>query len=226
MARSYRHYVYVIALAALLLSTFGFAARVARNASAQDRQCPEISCSKSTYALPIGFRVFGGSSLTRYGWSVSTGSIIGADNLSRIRVGGIPKGPCEGTVTLSGIPRGCPSQLSCTTNVVCPDVTARGPKTVDAGDSFTITVRVGNESDGRLRRFPERDDMKSAHAQDDGLTYNWSISAGTISKGQGTPSITIDTESLPAGSRITMTVEIGGVVGGCTTTHSWEITLS
>jgi hypothetical protein len=50
-------------------------------------------------------------------------------------------------------------------------------------------------------------------------TYNWSVSAGTISGGQGTPSITIDTAGL-GNVNITATVELGGLPPECQRTAS------
>ena len=42
------------------------------------------------------------------------------------------------------------------------------------------------------------------------MTYNWTVSAGTIESGQGTPSITVATTGEMAGSNVTATVNIGG----------------
>jgi hypothetical protein len=50
------------------------------------------------------------------------------------------------------------------------------------------------------------------------VTYNWTVSDGTITGGQGTPSIIIDTTGLGAGlaeQKITATVEIGGLPSEC-----------
>ncbi|MCV4566453.1 hypothetical protein OFB72_28250, partial [Escherichia coli] len=47
------------------------------------------------------------------------------------------------------------------------------------------------------------------------ITYNWSVSAGTIESGQGTPSITVRTTRDMAGSSVTATVEIGGLDPAC-----------
>lgn len=46
------------------------------------------------------------------------------------------------------------------------------------------------------------------------VTYNWSVSAGTIKSGQGTSSITVDTTGL-AGQSVTATVDIGGTASLC-----------
>lgn len=45
-------------------------------------------------------------------------------------------------------------------------------------------------------------------------TYNWSVSAGTISSGQGTSSITVNTSGL-GGRNVTATVKIGGMPPEC-----------
>jgi hypothetical protein len=47
------------------------------------------------------------------------------------------------------------------------------------------------------------------------VTYNWTVSAGTISSGQGTSSITVDTMGLAPGSNVTATVDLGGVAPDC-----------
>jgi hypothetical protein len=51
------------------------------------------------------------------------------------------------------------------------------------------------------------------------VTYNWSVSAGTISSGQGTSSITVDTAGL-GGQTVTATVEVGGLDPACSRTAS------
>lgn len=95
-----------------------------------------------------------------------------------------------------------PQQGKCpTTRVSCPDM-------VNAGEPLTITANV---SGGDPNVTP---------------TYNWTVSAGTISSGQGTSTITVDTTSLTENSSVTATVELGGfdrecgygsTVGSCTT---------
>lgn len=50
-------------------------------------------------------------------------------------------------------------------------------------------------------------------------TYNWSISAGSITSGQGTPSVTVDSKGM-AGSSITATLEVGGMSRSCSNTSS------
>jgi hypothetical protein len=52
------------------------------------------------------------------------------------------------------------------------------------------------------------------------ITYNWSVSAGTIESGQGTPSITVRTTPELAGGNVTATVNIGGTDPACNCTTS------
>jgi hypothetical protein len=52
-------------------------------------------------------------------------------------------------------------------------------------------------------------------------TYNWTVSAGTITSGQGATTITVDTSGL-AGQTVTATVELGGVDPSCERTKSWS----
>jgi hypothetical protein len=47
------------------------------------------------------------------------------------------------------------------------------------------------------------------------VTYNWSVSSGTITSGQGTPSITVATDASMAGGNVTATVDIGGTDPSC-----------
>lgn len=82
----------------------------------------------------------------------------------------------------------------------CPTVSVSCPTEVDDGAPLTFTASVGDQ--GNLN-----------------LTYNWSVSAGTITGGQGTSSITVDTKGV-GGSTITATVELGGVDPICSRTAS------
>jgi hypothetical protein len=53
------------------------------------------------------------------------------------------------------------------------------------------------------------------------FTFNWTVSAGTITSGQGTPSVTLDTTGL-GGQIIKATVEVGGLPQSCASTGSCE----
>ena len=76
----------------------------------------------------------------------------------------------------------------------CPTITVSGPAGVtNPGESITFTANGGTAD----------------------ITYNWTVSAGTIESGQGTPSITVTTTPDMAGSNVTATVTIGGTDPTC-----------
>jgi hypothetical protein len=89
----------------------------------------------------------------------------------------------------------------------CPTVSVSCPSTADPGTPVTFTASVANESGLSL-------------------TYNWSVSAGTISSGQGTSSITVDTTGL-GGQTVTASVSLGGADPSCSgTTNSCSTTIT
>lgn len=83
----------------------------------------------------------------------------------------------------------------------CPTVTVSCPDSVPAGAELTFTASV---SDGDGGVTP---------------TYNWTVSAGSISSGQGTSAIVVDTTGT-AGYTITATVDVGGFPRECSTSQS------
>jgi hypothetical protein len=80
----------------------------------------------------------------------------------------------------------------------CPTISVSCPADVDQGAPITFTASVGGDMN---------------------VTYNWSVSAGTISGGQGTSSITVDTTGI-GGQTVTATVELGGLDPSCSRTAS------
>jgi hypothetical protein len=52
------------------------------------------------------------------------------------------------------------------------------------------------------------------------VTYNWTVTAGTIESGQGTASITVRTTPEMAGTNVTATVDLGGNAAGCSCTNT------
>jgi hypothetical protein len=83
----------------------------------------------------------------------------------------------------------------------CPNVAVSCPADVAQGSPITFSATV---TGGASSVTP---------------TYNWSVSAGTITSGQGTSSITVDTADL-GGQTVTATVEIGGYPPACAKTAS------
>jgi hypothetical protein len=83
----------------------------------------------------------------------------------------------------------------------CPTISISCPTDlVTAGTPATVSVNVSGGGNFNV-------------------TYNWTVSAGTITGGQGTPSITIDTTGQE-GQNITATVELGGLPPECDRTES------
>ncbi|MDQ1612913.1 MAG: hypothetical protein QOG00_2844 [Pyrinomonadaceae bacterium] len=83
-----------------------------------------------------------------------------------------------------------------TVTVSCPDTAADG---LESGLTFTANVSGGDPN-----VTP---------------TFNWTISAGTISSGQGTSSIQVDTTGI-GGQTVTATVDVGGFRRECSTSNS------
>jgi PKD-like domain len=105
---------------------------------------------------------------------------------------------CITAATTTVVIAGCPD---CVPDIVCPAPAASCPDAVDQGTPITFTVG------GRLEATPAISG------------YNWTVSAGTITSGQGTPSITVSTDGL-AGQSVTATVELAGVDPSCPRTAS------
>lgn len=144
-----------------------------------------------------------------YNYTVSGGRIIGTGanvqwDLSAAQPGtytittGVDDGCgiCGRTNTQTITVRECPD---CRPTCSCPTVGVDGPSGItQPGQSMTFTATVtGGE----------------------GLTYNWTVSAGTITSGQGTPSITVDTTGVPPGTNVTATVDVGGTDPECNCEH-------
>ncbi len=91
---------------------------------------------------------------------------------------------------------------------VCPRVTVMCPTEMSEQDNpLTFSAKVSGGD---------------ANAQ---FTFNWTLSAGTIISGQGTPMITVDTTGL-GGQLVRATVEVGGVAESCAKSESCEAKVS
>ena len=81
----------------------------------------------------------------------------------------------------------CPS---CGGGDVCHTAKLMVPESlIQPGQSFNVTADISGPPEG--------------------VTYNWTLSNGTIASGQGTPSISIDTTGVPGGSSISVTLDLG-----------------
>ena len=140
-----------------------------------------------------------------YNYTVSGGRVVGTGanvqwDLSSAQVGtytittGVDDGCgiCGKTDTRTIKVQECPDCvkiLECS----CSPVSVNGPSGItNPGDAMTFTASVSGN-----------------------VTYNWTVSAGSIESGQGTPSITVRTTKEMAGSNVTATVEIGGTNPEC-----------
>ncbi|HLM00839.1 MAG TPA: hypothetical protein VK400_07265 [Pyrinomonadaceae bacterium] len=146
-----------------------------------------------------------------YNYTVSGGRIVGQGanvtwDLSGVRPGTYTItagaddgcGVCGKTETRTIEVRDCPNCETPRPPCECPTFTISGPSGVtNPGDTMTFTANV---SGGTAEN----------------ITYNWTVSAGTIESGQGTPSITVRVPADLFDSNITATVDIQGT-GLCET---------
>lgn len=160
------------------------------------------------------------NNLTYY-YVVSDGKIVGQGasviwDLSTARLGKhtITVGVGSGyvirgkTVTKSVEVEECPH---CLPPCSCPSLTISGPtKSVKAGDSFIFSAKV------------QGDDEKER------ITYQWTVSGGTIVEGREASQILIKTTADMAGSFVKATVEIGGtdLACNCETTVSESVLIT
>ena len=79
--------------------------------------------------------------------------------------------------------------------IVCPNVTVSCPDVASENAPVTFTANVGSTANINP-------------------SYNWTVTAGRITSGQGTPSITVDTAGL-AGQTIRANLELGGLGMRC-----------
>jgi hypothetical protein len=135
-----------------------------------------------------------------YNYTVSGGRIVGTGanvtwDLSGVRPGtytitaGADNGcgVCGTTKTETITVRDCPD---CKVPCVCPTVSVSGGGQVEPGQTMSFTANV------------------SGAAGD--VNYEWTVSNGTISSGQGSPSISVDTTGLADGTNIEARVNITG----------------
>ncbi len=134
-----------------------------------------------------------------YNYTVSGGRIVGTGANVSWDVGGL----APGTYTITaGVDDGCGFcgktqtqtitvvACDCVIDCTCPTLSVSGPAGVtERGASMTFTA---NASGGTAQN----------------ITYNWTVSAGTIGSGQGTPSITVTAPS-DGTTNVTATVNIG-----------------
>ena len=143
-----------------------------------------------------------------YNYTVSGGRIVGTGanvqwDLSSAQVG---------TYTIvTGVDDGCGVCGKTDTKTIrveeCPDCQAPPPVETCNCPTLSVSGPAGITNPGDTMTF-------TATSSGD-VTYNWTVSAGTIVSGQGTPSITVKTSEDMAGSSVTATVSIGNLPSTC-----------
>jgi hypothetical protein len=150
-----------------------------------------------------------------YTYSTTGGRITGDGPNSTLDLSGVAPGTYTVTVEVDD-GCGCIAFTSTTVTVErcnciphapppCPTVSVSCPDTGTIGQPVTFTANV---SGGDSNVTP---------------TFNWTVSAGSISSGQGTSSITVDTTGVAGGSTITATVDVGGYGRECSTSSSCTV---
>jgi hypothetical protein len=143
-----------------------------------------------------------------YTWSVTGGTLTGEGRAVSWNLSDQAPGTYTATVTVNDGTGHTATGNTVVTIAVCercvppcPTLSVSCPSDVDLGAPITFTASVGGDMPGVSP------------------TYNWSVSAGTISSGQGTSSITVNTDGL-GGQTVTATVELGGLDPSCSRTAS------
>ena len=141
-------------------------------------------------------------------WSVTGGRISGEGRAVNWDLSGVNPGTYTASVEVNDGNQHTANASTTVTVAVCtecvppcPTVSVSCPSDADDGTPITFTANVSGGPSGLTP------------------TYNWSVSAGTISSGQGTSAITVDTKGA-GGQTITATVELGGVDPACSRTAS------
>jgi hypothetical protein len=146
-----------------------------------------------------------------YTWSVTGGKLSGEGRAVSWDLSGVNAGTYTVTVdvndgnahTVNG--SATVTVAECTgCRPPCPTVSVSCPASVDPGAAITFSSSLSSSAN---------------------VTYNWSVSAGTISSGQGTSSITVDTAGL-GGQTVTATVEVGGLDPACSRTASCSTSIT
>jgi hypothetical protein len=182
--------------------------------SCPEGQMPDPNCTASSTNVQLTATASDpdGDTLL-YTWSTTGGRVTGDGPNVTWDLSGAAPGTYTATVEVDD---GCGCIAYANTSVTvnscncvpkppppCPTISVACPTSLTlAGQPVTFTATV---SGGDPNVTP---------------TFNWTVSAGTISSGQGTSSITVDTAGLASGTSITATVTVGGLDPSCTASAS------
>ena len=201
MARTSRYTTLAVFLPALAMLTFG----LGRLASPQ--QCPQLIVDGPDTSPPNRRLIYRARpDVGRpFHWTVDAGEIEGGQGSAELAVVNPPPGLLRVTVENPGCNNRVPKEtLVGETPAACPSVDVSCADTARAGDPVTFTANI------------------SGMPPNVTPTFNWTVSAGTISSGQGTNTITVDTTGV-GGQSITATVDVGGYDRSCSTSDSCTV---
>ena len=165
------------------------------------------TCADNTQLSVTTTAVDPENDILTYNYTVNGGRVVGTGANVTWDVGGLAPGTytitagvddgcglCGKTMTQTITVAECPG---CHIRCECPTLTVTGPAGItNPGDLMTFTANVSGGSQSTV-------------------TYNWSVSEGTIESGQGTPSITVRAPSNATGGNVVATVTLGGFDTGC-----------
>jgi hypothetical protein len=171
------------------------------------------ACEGAHAQLTANARSSDGSPL-RYRWTVNGGRLKGEGANPSWDLTGLQPGVYSANVEVDdGRDLTCTAfsstsivVLDCPPQPVCPTINITCPESLKEGESatFSTTITAGTPAPGITP------------------TYEWTVSAGKITGGQGTPSITVDTTGL-AGQTIRANVNLTGYGVPCPATCSVSI---
>lgn len=174
--------------------------------------CPNVSVSGPPNIIAMGEQHTFTANLdkeaakyqVKYFWTISGGQIIegqGTNILKAIQKPDDFGKTLTAIVEIKGLPQGCSNTASASGEIIdpppCPAISVTGPNSITPiGDSMTFTANVSNDS---YRKF----------------SFEWTVSAGTITKGQGTSTIIVATNADAAGQTITASVKVSALPQNC-----------
>ena len=138
----------------------------------------------------------------KYRWTTSAGTIIGEGPVVEWNLAGLKPGYHKASLDIQSIGSDGSCQAFSSVSVlvnpcvavqpVCPAIEIVCPTNVELGQPVTFSSRLTGGVPANATPY-----------------YNWTVSAGTITQGQGTDTIRVDTSGL-GGQTITASLSIGG----------------
>lgn len=161
------------------------------------------ACADAHALLTAAGRSSSGAPL-RYRWTVNGGRLTGQGPNPSWDLAGLQPGVYQAVVEVDEGNQDCVAFSSVSVVMldcpppppVCPTVSVVCPEAVTENAPLTFTAQLAGGTPGIT------------------ATYNWTVSAGRVIDGQGTPHLTVDTTGL-AGQTVRATLDIGGFGMSC-----------